>query len=126
IETDADLAVAATTTRGKTRRLASGDLSDVFGIDLDDGGSDGPPQTASAKQAKRKTKPVKRTAKKGRAGKAAKKEAKKTAAKKSAKKPAKKKVVKKSTAAEKATGRTAKKKTVKKTGPKAAKKKLPR
>jgi uncharacterized Zn finger protein len=37
IDTDAEMAVSAATSRGKSKRLAEGELADVFGIDLDAG-----------------------------------------------------------------------------------------
>jgi uncharacterized Zn finger protein len=109
IDTDADAAVAAATTSGKSKRLAPGDLSDVFGIDIDPGSSEEAPKGTSGKKAKTKRRPAKKsTAKKAR---------KKTAKKRPSKKPAKK-----TAGVKKSAGRTAKKKTAKK----AAKKKSPK
>jgi uncharacterized Zn finger protein len=42
IEADAEAAVAGATTRGKSKRLAAGDLSDVFGIELEAGDAAAP------------------------------------------------------------------------------------
>ena len=85
IETDAEMAVSAATTGGKSKRLAAADLSDVFGIDLDAGNPDQPQQAKAAKKARKKRSPVKRAAKKG-TGKTAKKKPAKKATKKTAKK----------------------------------------
>ena len=52
IAADAEAAVSAATTSGKSKRLAAGDLSDVFGIDLDAAGPGQPSPTPSKKRAK--------------------------------------------------------------------------
>ena len=106
IDTDADVAVSAATTSGKSKRLAAGDLSDVFGIDIDAGNSEESPRATSKKKAKKKA-PAKRAVKK----KGVKKTGKKTVKKKSTKKPIEKKVAKKSASPKETTGRTVKKKT---------------
>ena len=98
IDADAEAAVSAATTSGKSKRLAAGELSGVFGIDLDAGSSGEPPETVSAKKASTKTR--------------AKKAGRKTAARKKAKKASRKK-----------TAAKAPKKATKKTTKKAAKKK---
>ena len=53
IAADAEAAVSAATAGGKSKRLATGDLSDVFGIDLDAASSEQPTQTASSEKTKR-------------------------------------------------------------------------
>lgn len=67
IAVDAEAAVAATTTSGKSKQLAASDLSDVFGIELDSGDSaDLPtavPPTTSRKRATTKKRGVKKAAK---------------------------------------------------------------
>ena len=104
IAVDAEAAVSAATTSGKSKKLAASDLSDVFGIDLD---SDDPTDLKSKPlpvKRKRKTTPKKATKKVAKKKTAKKKTAKKqtvklkpssskkSAAKRSAKrKPAKKK-----------------------------------
>ncbi len=117
IETDAELALAGATRRGKSKRLAGGDLADVFGIELADDDADKP----SGKRPK-KTPPKKAPAK--RTKKAKKKASKRTtrrkttaAAKKKARtggKPAKKKAAKKATKKKPARKKVAKKKPAKK------------
>jgi uncharacterized Zn finger protein len=52
IAADAEAAVSAATASGKSKRLAAGDLSDVFGIDLDAATLEAVTQTKSRKQAK--------------------------------------------------------------------------
>lgn len=112
IETDAEAAVSAATKRGKSKRLKTDDLADVFGIDLGAGESDASPSSISTesppkkkRRAKRKTKTTSAKQAAARAAvkkskPAAKKSAKKRApAKKAAKKkPAKKKPAKKKAA----------------------------
>jgi len=109
IQTDAEQAVTAATSRGKSKRLAAGELSDVFGIDLDaDSSSDetaaegstaelAPAGAARAKTAKKRAKKATpRATKKSTTKKSGKKAAKKTPAvrgkakkKAAAKRPAK-------------------------------------
>ncbi len=48
IAADAEKAVAAATSRGKSKRLAAGDISDVFGIEIDAGNTDASPADAPA------------------------------------------------------------------------------
>jgi uncharacterized Zn finger protein len=55
IETDAEAAVSAATSKGKSKRLAASELSDVFGIDLDAGHPQPPPPAGSKKRSKRST-----------------------------------------------------------------------
>ena len=63
IEADAEAAVSAATTRGRSKRLGADDLSDVFGIDLAaEGGGGTPRKTRGAKTKKKASR--KRTAKK--------------------------------------------------------------
>jgi len=52
IAADAEAAVSAATTGGKSKRLAAGDLSDVFGIELDATVPEQPPPTPSKTRAK--------------------------------------------------------------------------
>jgi uncharacterized Zn finger protein len=104
IAADAEAAVSAATSRGKSKRLAGDDLSDVFGIDLD------PAEAVAATATPRK----RRTAKK-----AANASGKKAAAKKGAtRKVAKKEVSTKRSAEKGSTSKKAvtKKPTRKKTG----------
>jgi len=81
IETDAEKAVAAATSRGKAKRLATAEIGDVFGIQIDADGAD-----PSASDAPSKPKARKKAAKNSRAKKSPAK--KKSSAKK--KSPAKK------------------------------------
>ena len=53
IEADAEKAVAGATKRGKSKRLAVADLSDVFGIELDGGGQNVPAAEPSEAKTKR-------------------------------------------------------------------------
>jgi uncharacterized Zn finger protein len=53
IGTDAEEAVSAATSGGKSKRLAARELSDVFGIDIDAGSSEQPPPTSSERKAKK-------------------------------------------------------------------------
>lgn len=125
IEADTQQAVSAATTGGKSKRLAPDDLSDVFGIDLEDGDGE-PPKNGTKKKAAKKKNTANGRTKKSTAKKVLKKVTakKKTAKKKSAKASAKKTAtiridkqsVTKPASAKKAVGRTAKKKAVKTTG----------
>ena len=89
IDTDAEAALDAATRTGKSKRLAAGELSDVFGIEIDAGNPedslDTTRQTAGkkAEKARSATKNGKTTAKR------------KTPKKKSARRPAKKTAAKK-------------------------------
>ncbi|HEY4759665.1 MAG TPA: hypothetical protein VIH42_03710 [Thermoguttaceae bacterium] len=63
IVADAQAAVSAATSGGKAKRLAAGELSDVFGIDLDNGGSEtamplGPNVKATKTKRKRTAKTI--------------------------------------------------------------------
>jgi uncharacterized Zn finger protein len=109
IETDAGAALSAATSSGKSKRLAEGDLADVFGIDIDAAKPEESLQTTSRKRAEKKKGPVKRTAKKVSAKIPAKKAGKKKATKKATRKPAKKKAAKNRAGAKKAAGQTVKK-----------------
>ncbi len=128
ISADATAAVSEATRKGKSRRLATSSLSDVFGIDLDGDSTDPPEKTPQ----KKKVRSSKGTKKKAVRKKAVKKKAvKKKAVKKKAvkKKAVKKKAVKKKAAARKTVKKkVAKKKAVKKKVAKKrpAKKKTPR
>jgi len=77
IAADAEAAVSAATSRGKAKRLSGGELSDVFGIDLDTS------ETPAAA-----TKPGKKGSRKPATSKSRTKAAKKTTAKKAAAKKA--------------------------------------
>ncbi|MGA2035035.1 MAG: SWIM zinc finger family protein, partial [Thermoguttaceae bacterium] len=66
ITADAEAAVSAATTSGKSKRLAAGDLSDVFGIDLDAADSKEGSSSVSSAKAKR---PARKPARKKAAGK---------------------------------------------------------
>ncbi|MFV1963791.1 MAG: hypothetical protein ACC628_00075 [Pirellulaceae bacterium] len=80
ITSDAEAAVAAATTRGKSKRLASTDLADVFGIDIQAGDDLVDLPTSRTRKKKRSTqrpstgkkKPAKRNAKVGPKGSATK------------------------------------------------------
>jgi len=50
IEADAEKAVAAATSRGKSKRLAADELGDIFGIEIDTGNTD----TSSSKKPSRR------------------------------------------------------------------------
>ena len=80
IEADAEAAISDATSRGKSKRLSDGDLSDVFGIDLD---SSGEPATVSTT---RKKSPIKVTKGKRKKAVATKKRAPRKGAKKTVKK----------------------------------------
>ncbi len=103
IAADAEAAVSAATSRGKSKRIADDELSDVFGIDLD-----------TSEDTTATSTPRKKRSRKVTTGSRGKKVAKKKVVKKKATKAAKKKVAK--TAVEKKTSRktVAKKKVVKK------------
>lgn len=113
IAADAEAAVSAATSRGKSKRLAGDDLSDVFGIDLE-----------TSDDAKTTKKPRKKAAKgvatNSRPGKTPAKSVAKTVAKVSAKTAAEKTSAKASGKMAEATERGAKKVTVKKGVRKAA------
>lgn len=92
IQADAERAVAAATSRGKSKRLAAADIGAVFGIELDaNAGGEKSPAVEPVVEKKK----AKKTAKKKAAKKSAKK---KTAKKKSTKKKVVKKVIKKKAA----------------------------
>ncbi len=115
IDADAEAAVSAATTKGKSKRLDADDLSDVFGIDLAVSGGDSPPKKKMKKKATAK-RTTKRRATKGTTKKAVKKKAskKKVAARQTAKKGPAKGVV----------GKASKKKPAKKVLRKTVKKKV--
>lgn len=118
IEADAEAAVSAATTQGKSKRLADGDLSDVFGIDIDAVCGDVPSHKPSKKKAKsrprktvkKKARAAKTTVKKKPAKKATKSAGKKTVKKKVTRKTVKKKAVRKKRETKKASKRASKKK----------------
>lgn len=130
IDADAEAAVSAATSRGKSKRLADGELSDVFGIDLDT--SEDAAQTSAPRKKRSKTVTAGTRGKKVAKKKAAvKKTTKKKTKKKKTKKKAAKKTVKKKTgrktAAKKTTKKSVKKPaTRKKAGKKKASKKATR
>jgi uncharacterized Zn finger protein len=109
IDADAQAAVSAATTKGKSKRLDAAKLSDVFGIDIAASGANSPSPKALKKKVKKKT-TIKRIKKKVAAKVTVKKTSKRKATKKVVKKTVKKKPAKKT--AKKATRKTAKKKTV--------------
>jgi len=122
IDADAEAAVSAATSKGKSKRLETGDLSDVFGIDIAASDGDSLLSQATKKMMKKRT-TSKRTKKKG----AAKGTTKKADKRKAAKKAAKKKVAAKGTTrkgtGKEAVGKAGKSKPAKKVTRKAAKKK---
>ncbi len=133
IDADAKAAVSAATAKGKSRRLKTDDLSDVFGIDIATGDDEKPQRRTAKKKAKKKA-AAKKTKKKATAKKKAKAKAlrkktvgkttsakktakprrKKKAAKKAVKKPTKKKPTKKKPTKKKPAKKKAAKRTVKK------------
>ncbi len=100
IQADAEAAVSAATQRGKAKRLASDELADVFGIDLDTGeasqpdGNGAPKPDAGPSRRKKTKKTAKKSAKKT-AKKVTKKAAKKSNVAKKAKTATKAKAAKK-------------------------------
>ena len=122
IDADAEAAVSAATSKGKSKRIHTDDLSDVFGIDIAVSDADSPVSKAPKKKKARKTTTTKRTKKKGHAKGTVGKASKKKPAKKVTRKTVKKKMVGKGTAAKKkaVAKKTAKKRQVART---AAKKK---
>ena len=94
IAADAEQAVAAATSRGKSTRLAADDIGDVFGIEIDAGNADAPPADAppddgQGKAAAKKVRVKKASSKtKGKKIAKAKGKAKKAVARKTAKKAA--------------------------------------
>jgi len=111
IDADAEAAVSAATSRGKSKRLADGELSDVFGINLDTS------EDAAATSTPRKKRSKKVTT--GSRGKkvAKKKPGKKKTAKKATKRKAAKKTVKKKTGRKTAAKKTTKRGVKKPTNP---------
>ncbi len=75
---DAEAAVSAATTKGTSKRLATRDLSDVFGVEIAPGGDGGPSSDVPKKRAKGKKATKKRTKKKASAKKTKAAEADKT------------------------------------------------
>jgi len=112
IDADAQAAVSAATAKGKSKRLDTVDLSDVFGIDIVASNADSPLSEAPKKKVRKKAAKKKVATKKGTAKRAAPKTSKKKPAKKATRKTVKKKVVGKGTATKKKTvaKKTAKKK----------------
>ncbi len=106
IAADAEAAVSAATSRGKSKRLSGGELSDVFGIDLDlsddsnGGGTRRKKRSTKAKAGARRKKAAKKKV-------PTKKSPRKTAKKKAAKKTARKKAVSKKAVSKKATKKKA-------------------
>ncbi len=99
IDADAEKAVSTVTGGGKSRRLAAGSLSDVFGIEVDTGQSTETPEKAQKKKRAARPKAAKTGGTvKGTASPKRSVAVKKKAAKKTARKKAVKKLVKKKTA----------------------------
>ena len=119
IDADAEAAVSAATSKGKSKRLETGDLSDVFGIDIAASDGDSSLSQATKKKMKKRT-TSKRTKKKGAAKGAAKGTAKKAAKKKVAAKGATRKGTAKEAAGKAGKRKPAKKATRKKVEKKAA------
>ena len=92
IQADAERAVAAATSRGKSKRLAAADVGAVFGIELETNAGDGNGEKSPATEPVAEKKKAKKTVKKAVKKKTLKKSAKKKVVKK---KVVKKKVVKK-------------------------------
>ena len=111
IDADAEAAVSAATNKGKSKRLNTDDLSDVFGIDLAASDADsprkkkvaakGPTEKTGKRKATKKKRAVRGAVKKGTAKGAVRKASKKKPAKKVSRKAVKKKVVGKGTATKK-------------------------
>jgi len=128
IEADAEKAVSAATTRGKSKRLAAENLSDVFGIDVETGHALASPQNTSERKAKKTAErrssgtkiAKKRTGSKG-AGKAVEKAANRTPKKASGRKPAAAKTAGKSVGRKKGAAGAPENKTRKKAASSAAK-----
>ena len=114
IDTDAEVAVSAATKGGKSKRLAAGDLSDVFGIDIDAGSPEESPRATPGKKAKKTIAKRKAVKKKATRKKAVRKDV------------TEKKAVKSKTGAKKAIKRTDKKETSIKASKKTVKKKTRR
>ncbi len=122
IASDAEAAVSAATSRSKSKRLADGELSDVFGIDLDtsdDSGVASPPRKRSPRRTKTGT-PRKKAAKKKTVTRNPSRKTKKKAAKKTTKKKARPKTAakKKEAATKKRRQKSTKPRTKKKTAKK--------
>lgn len=124
IASDAEVAVTAATSRGRSKRLADGELSDVFGIDLDTSGESGAAGSARKKSPRRtKTNTIqKKATKKKSVGRNASQKTKKKGAKKTTKKTVhpktaanKKEAATKKRAQKSTKPRTKKKTTMKKT-----------
>ena len=109
IATDAEAAVSAATTSGKSKRLDADDLSDVFGIAIDAGNSDESLQGRLKTKPKKKKEPLKRAVKAG-----PKKRGKKIVKKKVIRKAAKRKAGRKTVVAKKPTQRTVRTSTARK------------
>jgi uncharacterized Zn finger protein len=90
IAADAEAAVSAATTGGKSKRLAEGELSDVFGIELEAAAAEQPASPPAAKKSRRPA--VKAAKKKPAAKRATTKKRPLRTVKKTAKKVAKKKI----------------------------------
>lgn len=67
IETDAEKAVAAATSRGKSKRLAAQDIGGVFGIEIDAGRPNGDTGAVPSGERRRKAAPARPRAQKARA-----------------------------------------------------------
>ncbi len=129
IDADAQAAVAATTTKGKSKRLDTADLSDVFGIDIAASSGGSPlPKAPKKKRKKKTTTKRKKSGTKGTTKKASKRKAtkkvvkKKSCKRKSTKKAANKKVAAKGVTKKGTTKRAVKKGSKKKSAKKATRK----
>ena len=122
IDADAEAAVSAATSKGKSKRIDTDDLSDVFGIDIAVSDGDSPLSEAPKKKVKKRT-TAKRTKKKGAAKGTTKKASKRKATKKAAKKKVTAKGATKKGTAKRAVRKASKKKPAKKVTRKTVKKK---
>jgi uncharacterized Zn finger protein len=123
IDADAEAAVSAATSKGKSKRLDTGDLSDIFGIDIAVSDGDSPVPKAPRKKVKKRI-TTKRTRKKGAAKGITKKASKPKATEKAAKKKVAAKRATKKGAAKRAAPKASKKKPAKKVTRKTVKKKM--
>ena len=122
IDADAEAAVSAATSKGKSKRIDTDDLSDVFGIDIAVSDGDSPLSEAPKKKVKKRT-TAKRTKKKGAAKGTTKRASKRKATKKAAKKKVTAKGATKKGTAKRAVRKASKKKLAKKVIRKTVKKK---
>jgi uncharacterized Zn finger protein len=124
---DAESAVSAATSRSNSKRLANGEVSDVFGIDLDtsdDSGTASPQRKRSSRRTKSGA-PRKKAANKKTVTRNPSRMTKKNAAKKTTKKNTRPKTTTKKSATKKRVQRSTKPKTKKKVTKETAKEKTP-